>query len=62
MQNRREQNFYFKIALGSLAGGIIARKVETSEFKHGKIRKKDIFAEDVHVLGSQNATAGMQQP
>ena len=61
MQNRTEQNFYFKIALGPLAGGIICEKSRNIRILAWQHSKKNIFAVDVHVLG-QNATAGMQQP
>ena len=63
MQNRIEQNFYFKIALGSLASGIIpvcekSRNIIILAWQESKT----IFALDVHVLGLENATTGMQQP
>ena len=60
-QNRTEQNFYFKIALGPLAGGIICEKSRNIRILAWQHSKKNIFAVDVNVLG-QNATASMQQP
>ena len=58
-QNRT--NFYFKTTLGSLAGGIIWEKSRNVIILAWQ-ESKTIFALDVHVLDSQNATAGMQQP